>query len=284
VRTATARATLTRVLRALLPRSRLLVPLLVVGCARDPAMPAASTVAAGASASAPRSAPPRSEAAGDEALAAPLPDVAPAPRGDADRADDAAAVPAALTIWLQPLGDGLPEADVVFVERSLSAFFPVTLRRLDRIPLPDSTRNAARTRYRAEKLLELLAERLPPGGGHILGLTGVDISTTKGNVADWGILGLATLDGSACVISKFRTGRGTTTPEQARVRLGKVAVHEIGHTLGLEHCPTQGCLMEDARGTVLTCDREHDLCPRCRALLAARGYAVLAPGAALPWP
>lgn len=271
-------------LRALLARSTVLVPLLAVACARDPAVPATTTVAAGSSASAPRNAPLPSGTAADEVPVAPPPDAAVVPLDDANQGDDAAAAPAPLTVWVQPLGDGLPEVDVAFVERSLGAFYPVTLRRLERIPLPDSTRNAARTRYRAEKLLELLAERLPPGEDRILGLTGVDISTTKGDVADWGILGLATLDGTACVISKFRTGRGTSTPEQARVRLGKVAVHEIGHTLGLEHCPTHGCLMEDARGTVLTCDRERDLCPRCRALLAARGYAVVANADAIPWP
>ena len=49
-------------------------------------------------------------------------------------------------------------------------------------------------------------------------------------------------------------------PGHARQRLAKVAVHEAGHTLGLEHCPTRGCLMEDAEGQVATCDREYDFC------------------------
>jgi len=60
-------------------------------------------------------------------------------------------------------------------------------------------------------------------------------------------------------------------------------VHEIGHTLGLQHCPNVGCLMEDAEGKVATCDREYDLCAECRARLAANGHALERPRA-IPWP
>ena len=185
-------------------------------------------------------------------------------------------------LYIQPLGEELPDVDVEFVRQSLRAFYDVEVHMLDRIELPDWTRNEAKTRYRAEKLLDVLEQRLPEGGDRILGLTGVDISTTKGQYPDWGILGLATIDGTRCVISKFRTSRGTKTALDARIRLGKVAVHEVGHTLGLEHCPHVGCLMEDARGTVFTCDREYDLCSECRSKLAEAGYE-LADGE-IPWP
>ena len=43
----------------------------------------------------------------------------------------------------------------------------------------------------------------------------------------------------------------------ARERFAKTAVHEIGHTLNLSHCETQGCLMEDATGKVSTTDGEY---------------------------
>ncbi|MCO4763355.1 MAG: hypothetical protein KC502_17695 [Myxococcales bacterium] len=184
-------------------------------------------------------------------------------------------------IYLQPLGK-MPRARVQLVQTALRAFFPYEVRRLKRIRLPKSAWYPPRRRWRADKLLDTLAARMPKGGFRILGITAKDISTTKGKHRDWGVLGLATLDGSACVISSFRVARGAKSRRQADDRFAKTAVHEIGHTLGLDHCPTVGCLMEDARGKVSTSDREVDLCPRCRAQLKRSGHGAKSPKK-LPW-
>lgn len=184
-------------------------------------------------------------------------------------------------IYLQPLGDGVADGQIAFVRDSLRAFFKVEVRLLDRVALPSEAYYPARRRHRAEKLLDFLAPRLPGDGHRILGITSGDISTTKEEYEDWGILGLATIDGRACVISSFRCRRDVT-PAGATIRLGKVSVHEIGHTFGLEHCPNRGCLMEDAQGKVATSDREYDLCGDCRGHLVRVGYG-LAEGHAIPW-
>ena len=175
----------------------------------------------------------------------------------------------AQVIFIQPLGPELPDADVALVTRALTDFYGFEVRVLPRTELPRAAWTAPRRRWRAEKLLDFLQHQVATGD-RILGLTAADISTTKDNVQDWGVLGLGSLGGRACVISSFRVHK-RVGKLQARVRLAKVAVHEIGHTLGLEHCPHVGCLMEDARGKVATTDREVDLCTACRALLAARG-------------
>lgn len=185
-------------------------------------------------------------------------------------------------LYIQPLGKALPDDDVALVRTALERFYGLDVRVLERVALPKDAWTAPRRRWRAEKLLTFLAPRLPADGFRILGLTADDISTTKGDVKDWGILGLATIDGRACVISAFRVHKGVGK-DQARHRLAKVAVHEIGHTLGLVHCPTVGCLMEDAMGKVATTDREVDLCERCRAELKRRGRPVQAV-TELPWP
>ena len=173
-------------------------------------------------------------------------------------------------LYVLPLGAPLPAKDTELVQKSLEAFYALDVKHLGKLQLPKSAFYRPRARYRAEKLLDFLATRLPEDGFRILGLTAVDISTEKPPHADWGILGLAKLDDVPCVVSKLRTGRKAKSVEHARIRLAKVCVHETGHTLGLEHCPNQGCLMEDAGGSVLTTDREQDLCSECRGKLKQR--------------
>jgi archaemetzincin len=187
------------------------------------------------------------------------------------------------TLYLQPLGDELPAADVALVKRALEVMIGLSVMVLPRAPIPAAAWYPPRRRHRADKLLDFLDGRLPPDGMRILGLTGTDISTTKGDVFDWGVLGLGRIDGSSSVISRFRCAKKSRGAAHARERLAKVAVHETGHTLGLEHCPTRGCLMEDAEGRVATCDREYDFCARCRKLLAEAGRALPA-APEIPWP
>jgi archaemetzincin len=187
------------------------------------------------------------------------------------------------TLYVQPLGDALPDEDVALVITALGALIGLEPKLLSRAALPAAAYYPPRRRYRAEKLLDFLDERLPADGVRILGLTGADISTTKGDVFDWGVLGLGRLDGASSVISQFRCKMKSRGPAHARVRLAKVAVHEAGHTLGLDHCPNRGCLMEDAEGQVATCDREYDFCARCRGLLAAAGHAI-PKSPQIPWP
>jgi archaemetzincin len=184
-------------------------------------------------------------------------------------------------IVLQPLGPGLGAAQLQAVTDALVAFYAIRLETRPALELPRSAYYPKRGRYRAERLLDFLVERGWPEARVTLGLTAVDISTTKPPYEDWGILGLATLDGRSAVLSSFRCRRGARDQAHARERLAKTAVHELGHSFGLEHCPTPGCIMHDGEGSVRTTDTEHDLCPETRERLTAAG--LLRPNARSPF-
>jgi archaemetzincin len=150
------------------------------------------------------------------------------------------------------------------------------------VDLPKSAYYPPRKRYRAERLLDFLQARALPGESH-LGLTTVDISTTKGRYRDWGIFGLGNLRGRSCIISCRRLMRGTRDEERIRHRIVTTAVHEVGHMLGLPHCPVPRCVMNDAKGTIRTVDAtDGHLCARCRArierMAPQRAVAVLRGG------
>ncbi len=180
---------------------------------------------------------------------------------------------------IQPLGRAA--ALIEPVAQALTTFYDISVTIAPGVALPQRAYYRPRGRYRAEILLDVLAEIAPPNTERVLGLTSTDISTSKPPHEDWGILGLASVGGQACVLSSFRCQRRAKSPKHAAERLAKTAVHELGHTFGLEHCPNRGCLMEDGGGSVLTTDRETDLCAECRAkLMASR---KLRTGAASPW-
>lgn len=185
-------------------------------------------------------------------------------------------------VLLVPLG-AVPPIEIEVVERALRSFYAIDVRTHERVSLPKSAYYPARGRYRAERLLTELEKLADASAFRVLGLLDVDISTTKGSIADWGILGLATIDGRVGVLSSFRCRRGAKGPAQIAERLGKTAVHELGHTFGLDHCPRAGCLMEDGKGSVSTSDREFDLCDGCRARLA-QSNLLRVPRVPPPWP
>lgn len=169
-----------------------------------------------------------------------------------------------VTVALAPLGPFQPTL-LDEIERGLVAELRVSVLRVEALSLPPTALYAPRRRYRAERLLDFMRPRMRAPATRILGVTEVDISTTAHGVYDWGVLGLGDLGGRACVISTWRCRRTARDAAQASRRMVTTCIHEVGHTLGLPHCPDTACLMTDARGSVLTVDRTSGhLCARCR--------------------
>ena len=171
---------------------------------------------------------------------------------------------ARVTIAIQPLGTVSRRTETAIKTRLEKIYFAsVTI--LPAKPLPKEAFYPPRSRYRANLLLTILAK--DQKFDMVIGITTADISTTKAPYKDWGVFGLGQLAGRSCVISDFRLHkRGAVTPTE---RLCRVAVHEIGHTLGLDHCPTPHCTMSDAEGALKTVDEETGFCALCRRRVKA---------------
>jgi archaemetzincin len=178
-------------------------------------------------------------------------------------------------IALQSLGK-VPADVVEKVRVHLEEIYTVHVEVLPAKELPASAFYRPRQRYRADKLLDWLESNTAATFTKVIGITAADISTTKGEVFDWGIFGLGQLGQRPCVISTFRLGRGVPR-DKLLLRTQRVAAHEIGHTFGLEHCPMPGCMMSDAEGKISTVDNETgQLCEHCRVRVPTR--KTLQPG------
>lgn len=170
-----------------------------------------------------------------------------------------------LIISIQPFSD-ISQDKVNYVVNELKKVYS-KVEVKQPIPLPNCCKNYDKTRYRADSLIRYLKNSTPKGYLTI-GLTTKDISTTKGKDADFGIMGLGYRPGNSCVASLFRL-KGENRLE----KLYKVAIHELGHTNGLPHCPVKTCLMRDAEGKDHL-NEEKEFCASCKATLIEAGWAL----------
>ena len=183
----------------------------------------------------------------------------------------------AYTACLLPLGEH--EARLLPpVADGIAQVYGFAVRQLPPRELPQAAYYPEHKRYRADRLLDHLRElrRANPGCNVLVGFTSVDISTTKGKHADWGVLGLSYRQEGLSVVSTFRMHNQALGGLVMR-RAQKVVLHELGHAIGLPH-RNDGpeCLMNDANGAIASIDRANgSLCvPEREAAEALLGFAL----------
>lgn len=156
------------------------------------------------------------------------------------------------------------------VSRGITQQLAVKVTILPEAGLPAFAFYQPRQRYIADSLLVYLKASNKGAAEKIMGITSKDISTKKGDVENWGVLGLGSCPGEACVISTFRAGKDKVSYQQYIRRMITLALHELGHTYGLDHCTAEQCLMKDARGK-MNLDDAGVYCGNCQKYLSARG-------------
>lgn len=170
------------------------------------------------------------------------------------------------TIVLQPLGNFQSHPANEVLEKIKQINPNVVLRKA--IDFPSGSYYKPRSRFRADSIIKNLKTKIGQDSV-IVGLSNKDISTTKGNIRDWGIMGLGYHPGKACVVSDFRLSE-----KNKKEQFYKVVLHELGHTEGLPHCKIKDCLMRDAEGGN-PIDQEKDFCRDCRKFLKSKNWNLL---------
>jgi archaemetzincin len=160
-----------------------------------------------------------------------------------------------MRISIVPIGRPDGEQLRTLVEDLAGAGFEAALDKPERIP--SQALDRSRGQYLADAFLAPLRRHV---GERVLGVTDVDLYAEGLNF----VLGLAQGHGRVAVISLARLG-AETDPRRARARTLKEAVHEIGHTLGLGHCPDPDCVMHFSNRLADTDRKSARFCEACQA-------------------
>jgi len=127
------------------------------------------------------------------------------------------------------------------------------------IEVPAGSFDPQRRQHHAEAFLAAVRD-IPDA--RILGIAKDDLYVEGLNF----VFGLAERPGKAAVISLYRLQIGVDA-KTYRQRVVKEAVHELGHTLGLNHCPEPGCVMHFSNSLRDTDRKGARFCAVCRRAL-----------------
>ena len=175
-------------------------------------------------------------------------------------------------IVLVPIGP-LPAGQLEHLLAPLGATFGLPCRVVASMPVPRTAYDRSRGQYVGSTILAMLAQLPVPDAERVLGVIDADCYAAGLNF----ILGQASLQGRDAFIAlpRLRQSFYGLPEDEAlfRERALKEAVHELGHTYGLRHCPDPRCVMHFSNSLHDTDVKGSAFCARCRPQLEelARG-------------
>ena len=172
-------------------------------------------------------------------------------------------------IDLLPFG---PVEDAVMetIESSVRNGFGMEARRLPPQPEPLFAYDAVRGQFDSARILREVFDRRDAEARRILAVTRVDLFIPVLSF----VFGQAQLEGPAALISLARLrqefyGFPADGPLLLE-RTAKEALHELGHSFGLVHCPDPACVISLSSSIEQVDAKNGAFCPGCRSLLEER--------------
>uniref|UniRef100_A0A7C3RNB0 Archaemetzincin n=1 Tax=Dictyoglomus thermophilum TaxID=14 RepID=A0A7C3RNB0_DICTH len=170
-------------------------------------------------------------------------------------------------IYLVPF-DNIDKDILDFLSANLPKIIPFPVKTYFNLPIPSNTYNPERNQYLSLPFLDILTKLKIPDSFKVLGITNVDLYTHGLNF----IFGQAKLNGKEALVSIARLDnsfyRLPKNHEILYIRTLKESVHELGHTLGLSHCPNPECVMHFSNSISDTDRKSYNFCPICKLSLS----------------
>lgn len=171
-------------------------------------------------------------------------------------------------VVLQPVG-AVPEPLVRRLAEAVADVLALEPSVRSALPWPSPTCAPERLQRHALRLLHLIAEQPRDPSTVLLGVADADLYVPD----EAFVLGVFNRPSRASVVGLARLRQefwGLPADEGLfRTRVVKLALHQLGHALGLRHCTSGRCVMGPTPGLLGLDDADAAYCRACRASLAA---------------
>jgi archaemetzincin len=176
-------------------------------------------------------------------------------------------------IALASVGEGLDEDVQVELRRVLAWVFDAEIITVPGIPLPQSAYDRFRGQFHSTPILRQPTRVKPRQAERLLGVADVDLYVPELNF----VFGEADADRGVAIFSLARLRQRGSDPRARALFLKRAAteaIHELGHTYGLDHCANSRCVMWFSNTLAETDRKGQGFCANHASQLArARSHA-----------